>query len=242
MNAAFLTENHDFAPFGQGHLFALFTAVVFGIVITVVTKRYLNEQQTYWLANAVAWFIMLTVIAWTFIKIYLGIFTYTTDLPLPLCNFMAFLLPLLTYTRSYRLYEVLYFWILAGTLQANITPDLANTFPHYTYFKYWIVHSGLVMMIIYIGIAYRMRPTWKSILRSYLWLQVFFVLMLLVNYLLGSNYNYLNAKPTTASILDLFPGWPYYVLVVQAIILPLMALVYLPFAISDSIRKWRQVP
>lgn len=237
MSSAFLVENNAFAAFSAAHFGALATAILVGCLMVFVSKRFLTPRQSYYLANIAAWFILLVVIAWTVIKIQLGIFTYTADLPLPLCNFMAFLLPVLTYTRNYRLYEVLYFWILAGTLQANITPDLANTFPHYTYWKYWIVHSGLVVMIIYITVIYEMRPTWRSIIRAFLYLQVFFVVMLLVNYLLDANYNYLCAKPTTASLLDLFPNWPYYILVVQLIVLPLMTLVYLPFAIIDFIKS-----
>lgn len=241
METSFIVENNAFMRFGYSHLGTLALLFLLGFLMIFVARRFLTKGQQIMLANMVAGFMCLVVIIWTIIKAQLGIFTIDKHLPFDLCNFMGVTAIILTLTRSYRMYEVYYFWILAGTLQALITPDLPNDFPHYTFWKYWVVHGGLVIVILYMTFVFDMRPTLKSIWRSFLWLQVFFVSLLLVNYLTGSNYGYLNAKPETASLLDYMPEWPYYLLTGQMIVLPLMFLVYSPWLIKDWRDKKRKI-
>ena len=77
-----------------------------------------------------------------------------------------------------------------------------------------------------------MRPSLKSVGKSFLGMQVYMVLMFVLNYFLGSNYFYTNRKPDAATLLDLFGDWPQYVFVVELIVIPLFLLIYLPFFIS----------
>jgi len=60
----------------------------------------------------------------------------------------------------------------------------------------------------------------------------------IVNWAIGSNYLFIAHKPTTASLLDLLPPWPIYILVMEALGLTLCMLLYLPFAWLDY-RKTR---
>ena len=77
-----------------------------------------------------------------------------------------------------------------------------------------------------------MRPSLKSVGKSFLGMQVYMVLMFVLNYFLGSNYFYTNRKPDAATLLDLFGDWPQYVFVVELIVIPLFLLIYLPFFLS----------
>lgn len=130
------------------------------------------------------------------------------------------------------MYEILLFWVFAGTTQAMITPDLAHGFPHYNYLKYWIVHAGLVIFMMYATLVYQMRPSVKSIIKSFLALQVYFGLMLLVNAILDSNYFFISEKPPHGSLLDYLGEWPYYILVAELIVFPYFFLIYLPFYLT----------
>jgi hypothetical integral membrane protein (TIGR02206 family) len=53
--------------------------------------------------------------------------------------------------------------------------------------------------------------------------------MVVINYSLDANYFYLNHKPESASVLDYLGDWPYYIITVQLVIIPLFMLIYLPF-------------
>jgi uncharacterized membrane protein YwaF len=56
-----------------------------------------------------------------------------------------------------------------------------------------------------------------------------------INMLLGTNFLYINGKPATASILDMLPAWPYYLIYMELIGIVVFMLLYLPFIIKD----WR---
>jgi hypothetical integral membrane protein (TIGR02206 family) len=132
------------------------------------------------------------------------------------------------------MYEILLFWIIAGTLQGVITPDISDGFPTFDFFRYWVVHLGLLMIIFYATIVFEMRPIFKSVIKSILALQLYVVLMVLINALLDSNYFYLNRKPQSASLLDYFGEWPYYIIVTQLILIPYFLIIYLPFYLSSK--------
>lgn len=127
------------------------------------------------------------------------------------------------------MYEILLFWIIAGTLQGVLTPDISDGFPSFDYFRYWVVHLGLLIIIFYATIVLKMRPKLKSVFKSFLALQMYILIMIAINYALNSNYFYLNEKPESASLLDYFGEWPYYIVVSQIIVIPYFLLIYLPF-------------
>ena len=52
----------------------------------------------------------------------------------------------------------------------------------------------------------------------------------LVNAFVGSNYLFVAHKPETASLLDVLPAWPWYILFMELIAAFFFLLLYLPFA------------
>ena len=54
--------------------------------------------------------------------------------------------------------SILFFWIIAGTLQGVITPDIVYGFPVFDYFRYWIVHLGLLITMFYATFVFNIRP------------------------------------------------------------------------------------
>ena len=132
------------------------------------------------------------------------------------------------------MFEILVFWIIAGTIQGVITPDIAIGFPDFDYFRYWVVHLGLLLIIFYATVVFKMRPRFKSVFKSILALQVYVAMMVATNIILDANYFYLNEKPQSASLLDYFGEWPYYILVTQLILIPYFLIIYLPFYLVNK--------
>jgi uncharacterized membrane protein YwaF len=54
-----------------------------------------------------------------------------------------------------------------------------------------------------------------------------------LNFLIDSNYLLIARKPETASLMNVLPEWPTYILNVIGIALIVFLLLYLPFAIKD---------
>jgi len=219
------------------HLIPIGIAVIFTFVFIKFSRRRLTNRQQVKNLHYFAIAVSLTVVVYHIYKISLGNYSIATDLPLYLCSLLALIIPIFTYYRKYWMYEILLFWIIAGTSQGVITPDIPDGFPSFDYFRYWIVHLGLLVIIFYTTFVFNVRPNFKSVFKSFFALQLYVVSMIFINYLLKANYFYLNAKPESASLLDHFGAWPFYIFVVQLIIIPYFLLIYLPFYLAKRRKK-----
>ncbi len=228
---AFLDANTLFTTFGSQHLLMIGLTVGLTAAVPWLGTVLPGEDRRLDAARALAVLLSGTVVAWTVLRLLLGEFDARTDLPLDLCNLTALLLPALVWHPSRRIHEVLYFWVLAGTFQAVLTPNLVNGFPHFTFFKYWIVHGGLLVIIVFVTAGFRLYPTGRGILRAFGWLHVYLVAVVGANLLLGANYFYVLRKPPTASLLDVLGPWPWYLLVCEGLVLLLFGLAYAPVAL-----------
>lgn len=211
------------------HLLPILIAVIFGIIIVYFSKHQFSKRNQNSTFNLLGLVVSLTVLCYHLYFISLGNYDIKTDLPLYLCSFIALLIPIFTYCRKFWMYEILVFWIIAGTLQGVITPDIAEGFPTFDYFRYWVVHLGLLIIIFYATFVFGMRPKLKSVFKSFFSLQLYVITMVFINWLLDANYFYLNEKPKSASILDYLGEWPMYIIVVQLILIPYFLIIYLPF-------------
>lgn len=165
-----------------------------------------------------------------------GSFDYKEDLPLYLCRIIAFMLPIAMWYRNRFWLGIFYFWVLAGTLQGMITPDLAEGFPSYFFFRYWFLHGGLVVVILFSIIVYRIRITWQHFWLALGFAQVYLVLVHLINVFIGSNYSYTVRKPAEGTILDLMGPWPWYIFVGEGVMVVLFLLLMLPWLKSRGQR------
>src|SRR5260370_27279697 len=114
--------------------------------------------------------------------------------------------------RHRTAYELASFWGLSGTLQALLTPDLAEDFPSLHFITFQVLHASVVVAVLYLTLGLGMRPRPRSILRAWLWLQVYAAVTAVIDWLLGSNYGYLLRKPAQPSLYDYLCPWPYYLL------------------------------
>lgn len=218
-----------------GHILPIGIAILFLVFLFRVSKG-LDQSKQEKLLHGLAVFIALVVVAFHSYKISLGNYNLKTDLPLYLCSFLGLTIPIFTFYKRKWMYEVLLFWIIGGTLQAIITPDIPIGFPSFAFFRYWIVHLGLVVLILYATKVFEFKLSFKSIVKSILALQVYVLVMMGVNYVLEANYFYLNAKPESTSLLDYMGEWPLYIIVGELVLIPYFLLIYLPFYFTQKAR------
>ena len=216
------------------HVFPIVIAFLFGVFFIKYAKHKLNTTQQKKVLHIFACAISLIVIVFHSYKISLGYYNVSTDLPLYLCSLLGLIIPVFSYYRKFWMYEILLFWIIGGTLQGILTPDIPLGFPDFDYFRYWVVHLGLLIVVFYTTFVFNMRPKLKSVFKSFLALQIYVIIMVVINKVLKANYFYLNEKPESASLLDYFGEWPWYIIVVQIIDTPFFLLIYLPFYLSNK--------
>ncbi len=181
---------------------------------------------------------LIPALLWIALSLYMIFFVRPLDLGLVLpfhaCYFINLLLPFMLWRRSFFLFEITYYMVMGGCIQALFTPDLHFGFPHYINFRYFVVHMGLAQSILYAVFVYRFRPTWRSFGRAFLWINIYFVFVLGINYLLGTNFMYLRHKPNAPTLLDLFGEWPWYIVGGEFLCLVMFTLVMLPFAFDKK--------
>ena len=164
-------------------------------------------------------------------------FKAATDLPFHLCNLLTFIVPIALLVNRSWLNGVLYFWILVGTFQALLTPDLKEGFPHYIYFRFWTVHAGLVMIVLFSLARLNWKIEFKHILYAGLFANIFIGLSFVINYMTGGNYFYSVHKPKAATILDYLGEWPWYLLWGQLVMMGLFAIYYIPIHFYNKYQK-----
>jgi len=231
-DSPFFVYNKDFTLFGTQHLIPIIAMIVLCIVLPIIAKRYWSKKTQLVVSRGMAGLFAFWVIFYIVVLIWLGRFNPKTDLPFDICNITGLLLLFLMWKPRYRVHEIFYFWILAGTMQAIFTPHLYNGFPNFVYIKYWIVHCGLVVYAVYMTVVFDFKPTLKSVWRAFLAFQAYALFVLVVNLVLGSNYVYMMPNPPTASALDYLGPWPWYILVCQLIGLMFFFIVYLPVGLT----------
>lgn len=159
-------------------------------------------------------------------------------LPITVCGWALIFCSFLMVGKSQKLFDVAYFWLFAGTIFALATPTVITyTGPtRFRFYQFWLEHTLGYFGIFYMIFVHHMRPTLKSVARSYTWLAVLAVVAFFANRLIGPGANYLfMAKPEdTPSILDILPpNFALRLLVMAAVVTLLFALSYLPWYLID---------
>jgi len=229
-----------FRVFGPSHLAVLALTAGLTAVLSMLARRP-GGERTARMARITAWclaaVLLLDEAAVVAVSAHSDLATLKDHLPFQLCDWVIFACVAALLWRSQQAYEMAYFWGLSGTAQALLTPDLAEDFPHPHFFTFQILHAGVVVAVLFLTLGLRLRPTWRSVLRVWLWLQAYLGFTALVDWLLDSNYGYLRAKPKQASLFDFIGPWPWYLLSLELLSLVLFAVCYSPFAVLDRLRR-----
>jgi hypothetical integral membrane protein (TIGR02206 family) len=221
-----------FELFGIPHVIALSVLLAFNLIL--LQSKHAREDQKKSIRWALALALVVNETAWHVWNGAVGRWSIQSMLPLHLCSALVWIGALMLVMRNYRMYEFMYLLGIGGAIQALATPDLGiYGFPHFRFFQTFISHGLIITSAIYMTVVEGFRPTWKSLLRVALWMNIYVVIVYFINDAIGSNYLMINAKPNTPSLLDLLPPWPIYILYMEVIGIITVFLLYLPFAIRD---------
>ena len=223
-------DNGNFERYSFEHNIALIVCSVLILLIFLLGRYTLNENRSRLLITVILSIGMFLQLIKPIIRSYQGVFDPTEDFPLHLCNVMAVFMPFIMYFKWRIFWGVAFFWVIGGTTQALITPTLTDSFPHYEYFRYWIVHSFLPASAIFAIIVYGWRINWKDMIRSMIGLNIFALLVTPINLMLDGNYLYLREKPPGDTIYNFLGSWPYYILSLEVLMIVLFACILLFFS------------
>lgn len=213
------------------HLLTLL-AIAVGIAAITVAARIRGGSWTVPACRVLALLIVVNECGWW---VWLGLHgTYNIDyaLPFQLCDVAAFVSAAALWTRRPLLVELTYFWGLAGTANGLITPDLANHFPDYLFFQYFVAHGAIVAAALLLVVGLRIAPRPWAALRVFGLTLALLVVDVGVDLATGGNYLYLRHTPGVHSPLDLFGPWPWYIAGAAVVAAVVFVLLDLPFTLG----------
>lgn len=162
-----------------------------------------------------------------------GDFDLGTSLPLQVCDLSWMLAAFALWTRHRGACVLLYFWASTLVTQAIVTPSLQQAFPDPRWWMFWGMHLATVWAMVLL-VALGERPTWRGYRVAVAATLAWVVAMMSFNALTGTNYGYLNRKPSVSSPLDLLGPWPQYVVLEVLVIAAVWAVLTVPWVLGRS--------
>lgn len=220
-------QSQEFTAYGASHLGAVLVLAL-GIVVLLVLGRRVHDPADR-LGKALAVLLTVAVLPLQLLYFTPGYWDPEKTLPVQLCDLAAVVAVVALWTHARWAVALTYFWGITLTTQAVATPDLAADFPHPIFLLFWIMHIGTVWAAVHLTWTRAIHPDWRRYRLAVVVTAVWLVSVFCLNLALGSNYGYVNAKPGTATALDLLGPWPWYVLAEVAIIAVVWALMTWPW-------------
>ncbi|UCH63787.1 MAG: TIGR02206 family membrane protein [Fidelibacterota bacterium] len=218
----------SFTLFSLTHFTAIFivTALI-AMAILRLRKRApsLNEDRfNHWLGVLV----ISNAVFWNVVAIRGGYFTIDDDLPFHLCDISPYLIAAYLWKPRQSLFDILFYWTLAGATLALILPDLTAGYPSSEFSGFFIAHGLPLFAILHLILVQGVRPSRKSVMTAFIALNLYALFIAApVDLLVGGNYVYLRSVPLVDfNPINLLPPWPWYIPIIDLFALVLFHAMY----------------
>ena len=214
---------HLFSPL---HDLILASIPLLAWLLTLLRLRWAGAER--WIVLGLSAMLLAFNGAYYIRLLLLGQSLFPYHLPLELCDISVWLTIVCLFWRSQAVFDIAYFWCLAGPTMALLTPNVTE---HSVFLivEYFISHGLTVAAILYLVWTGQMRPRRGALLKAFGGLNLLAIAVGSFDWLFNSDYMFLLRKPPTASLLDMFGPWPWYVLVCEGVALVLFGALSLPF-------------
>ncbi len=235
--------NPEFRFLATPHVVAMALTVLLPILLAWIIHRAKSEKVTRAILWSIGGVMMVNELFDQYYHItHLAAQEYLADyLPLHLCDISVILVIILMFTRRFGVYEIVFFWGLAGASNSVITPDLVDPFPSVNFMVYFISHSGIIIGCLLATWGLKMRPTFRSVVKAFVVANLYGIPLIGVNLLCDSNYMFL-CKPPVGTTPFFFLPWPWYLLFLDLVAFLLFTLFYSPFWVRDRLRRDKAEP
>ena len=196
------------AIFGTDHIAALVAVVLAGVLVV-------RQPPGVQLLRCLALLLIMAELIDPIVLYSRAELSLSRALPLELCDLAAFATIIALWTRRQAAFEFAWFWGLSGTLQALLTPTLAEGFPSADYFRFVLLHGVVVVgALALFGRGMRTRPGAGP--RVFLVTAIYAAALMGIDFAIDANYMFLRSRPE-GSVLELFGPWPWYLIAAAAI-------------------------
>ncbi len=218
-----------FHPFTSEHYITLAIGVSITAGLIIFAKRSLKNQCV---VGRILAFVNLTAYPFALFAWRDHPRALDNVLPFHLCDLAAIVAGFALFSRKPILLTLTYFWGIAATTQALLTPAITVGPPHLPFIHFFVQHFAIVAAAIYIPLVLNWRPAapwWKSPLVVFAISVAYQCVALLINTALKTNFAFASRPPDNPSLIDHLGTWPLYLFAMQGIALVLFLLLALPF-------------
>jgi hypothetical integral membrane protein (TIGR02206 family) len=218
--------------FSPAYLTTLGVTILTASLLCVAGRRHHDPTPARWMLVA-NWVLAAALLAtsglWLATTVGDQPFSTATSLPFALCDIAAIVAAVALLTRQILLVEITYFWGLAGTLQALLTPDLKVGWPSLEFVEYVVAHAAIVCAALFLVVGQRLVPRPRAVLRMWLVTIGYSAFVGVIDAVTGGNYMYLRRTPTEWTLLSVLGPWPWYLVSAAAVSAVLFALLDAPW-------------
>lgn len=222
----------NFRLLGITHFAILAAVPLLGAALAALQRRLLPGKA--WLRIALGIFLLADSACWYGYLAFIGQPLFPAQLPLELCDITLLLVAIELFTLSPAVFDLAYYWAVAGTSMALLTPDLWEQFPSLATVQFFVTHGSVVSATLYLAWSRQARPRPGSVWRALLAVNLFAAIVGTFDFIFKTNYMYLRTKPENVSLLTYMGPWPWYIASGEVVTCVLFLLLYLPFRRRQS--------
>ena len=200
------------------------------ISVPLIVARFLNRTQKIQVTYLIGVIMILDFITENGGYIMSGTWDVQYNLPIQLCGISSLICCVLPFVKKKdRLFQFVYYTGVIGGIMAILTPQM-NYFDGSLryYLNYYVSHSLIITLPIFMFLHLDHKLPKLSWFKIWIHLNILMAIIMPINFLLDSNYMYVNAAPEASNPL-VIGEWPYYLLIWEPLV---MIIAYLIYAIS----------
>ena len=196
----------------------------------LILAKFLNRTQKIKVTYLIGVIMILDFITENGGYIMSGTWDVQYNLPIQLCGISSLICCVLPFVKKKdRLFQFVYYTGVIGGIMAILTPQM-NYFDGSLryYLNYYVSHSLIIVLPIFMFLHLDLKLPKFSWFKIWIHLNILMAIIMPINFLLDSNYMYVNDAPEVSNPL-VIGEWPYYLLIWEPLV---MIIAYLIYAIS----------
>ena len=193
----------------------------------LILARFLNKSQKRMISYIMGGLLILDFITENAGYISSGTWDLQYNLPIQLCGISSLICCILPFIKKKKkLFEFVYYTGIIGGVMAILTPQM-NYFDGTIryYLNFYVSHSLIIALPIFMFLHLDMKLPRLSWFKLWINLNILMAIIMPINFLIGSNYMYVNAPPEVDNPL-VIGDWPYYIFLWEVFILIIAYMVY----------------
>ena len=212
------------------------------ILALLVGSSYLKKQVNIYITYIMGIALFVSSITSPLRTYLAGNFSIAVDLPFHLCGISAFICSIMPFLKNKQgLFDFVFYTGIIGGIMGILTPQMSDyDGSFYVYFVFYMRHILIFTMPIYMLRNLGLSLTKKSMVRTFVILNILLAFIMPFNFIVGGNYMYLAEPPQVNNPL-IIGEWPYYVIWFELFVILLLVLLYYLSKISFRKSKTKLV-